>query len=238
MATPNSYPEGTELTENFTYEWTKEGGEVPVKIIEGNFNEINTRYLAEKVAGSAYGTSNLASIGYESNRGRARLIMRYVRENQDIEELYAVDVLRDIALAPYFQTLSNAEVLAVRTVFNNQTAEDDAWSALQKTLYKHLIFGVESYIDKQFILRTSTFTSSAKEVAADFSALNTVVTAPTLSSNMTRLIASLPTGEWLQGPTSAEHLGRGRWRIENEVQWAKKWSVIYGGTLFALGEGE
>lgn len=233
MSAPKVYPEGTSLTENLAYEWTKEGGEVPVKIIEGNLNEINTRYLAEKVAGDAYGTSNLASIGYEANRGRARLMIRYVRENQDIEELYAVDVLRDIALAPYFESLSNAEVLAVRTVFNNQTAEDATWSTLQKTLYKHLIFGVESYIDKQFILRTSTFTSSAREVATDFSALNEVVTVPTLSSNMKRLIASLPAGEWLQGPTSVEHLGRGKWRIENEVQWAKKWSVIYKGTLFA-----
>jgi len=233
MSTPTVYPEGTTLDANIGEEWTKEGGSVQVHTFDGSKDEIATQYLIQKSLANAFNDPRLASLGYEPNKGRARLVMRYVRESQNIEELYAVDVIKDIKLAPYFQTLTNAEVTTVKTAYENNLDEDVAWSNLQKTLYKHLTFGAESYVDKQFVLRTSSFVSLATVVEADLSSVGTVVSTPTLSSNMQRLIKTLPTGEWLQGPITAEHLGRGRWRLDNELQWAKKWSVIYGGTLFA-----
>ena len=82
-------------------------------------------------------------------------------------------------------------------------------------------------------MRTSTYVSVATLVEADLSNIEKVVSLPTLSPDMMRLIKTLPEGEWLQGPMQVEHLGKGRFRLDNELEWAKKWSVIYGGTLFA-----
>jgi hypothetical protein len=228
-----SFPTGTSLTTNTGEEWTKEGGAIPVVTYEGNVDEILAQYNTQKTLGMAYGDPRLASLGYEANKGRARLIMRYVRENQNVEELYAVDVIRDIREANYFSTLTDAQITAVKVVDENNGAEVAGWVALQKTLFKHLRHGASSYVDKQFILRTSSFVSMASLIEADLSNVGTVVSTPTLSADMQRLIKTLPSGEWLQGPMSAEHLGRGRWRLDNELQWAKKWSIIYGGTLFA-----
>ena len=233
MATPNSYPAGSTLSLNTSSEWTKEGGVRPINVIEGNIDEINARYLAEIATGDAYGTTNLAGLRYEVNRGRARLIRTFNTVDQSVEELYAVDVIRDIREANYFKTLTDAQITAVQTVNEDRGAEVAGWNALQKTLFKHMRHGVESFIDKQFILRTSNYVSIAVLLQADFTGLGTVVSVPTLSTDMTRLIASLPTGEWLQGPQQAERVGKGRWRVDNELQWALKWSVIYGGTLYA-----
>jgi 6-phosphogluconate dehydrogenase len=55
--------------------------------------------------------------------------------------------------------------------------------------------------------------------------------APEFDSRMDNLIAALPSGEWLIKPVQCEHLGRGKWRVSKEWQWAEAWSIVFGGTL-------
>ena len=74
-------------------------------------------------------------------------------------------------------------------------------------------------------------------ITASFTGINLVCSAvaghqpiPTFLTEMDTLIAALPTGEWLYRPPQAEHLGKGKWRITLEWNWAVKWSIIYDGT--------
>jgi hypothetical protein len=238
------FPEGTSLPENIGQEWAAETGAVPVYMYEGEASEVYSRYATEVAAAAAYPDPRLASIAYEPYNGRARLIKRFMRANETIEELYEVDVIKDVSTAPYFSDLTDKEVAAVRYAYDNPadpitspTKWDgtiDAWSTLQQTLYKHYTHGAESYVEKAFDLRISKFISVATAApVADLTNIGSVVGLPALSASMTRLVATLPAGEWLQGAMNLQHLGKGRWRSDNLLHWAKKWSVIYGGTLFA-----
>jgi hypothetical protein len=237
MSTPKVFPAGTTLDANIGEEWTKETGAVQVQTMEGSTDEVAAQYAAVKTLAIAFNAGNIGSLGYDSKAGRARLVVRFVRENQNIETLYAVDVIRDIREASYFDALTDKQMQDVKKFHELQTypavSTPSSWLPLQVTLFEHLYHGAESYIDKQFVLRTSTVVSMATLIEADLTNVGTVVAAPELSSDMKRLIKTLPAGEWLQGPMSAQPLRRGRWRLENELQWAKKWSVVYGGTLFA-----
>jgi hypothetical protein len=223
----------------------------------GTPDEIRTQFdamLAEAEAGN-----NTQALTYRNSGGRASLVAKFGRaEDGDspvpgatlVEELYAVDVLKDITEAPYFSSLTDEQVAWVRYCAENRLtiAEIDAtvaelglsaslehgsWSALMLTLFKHLIHGVESYYETGFVLRVTYHSIRSANVKASFAGINTVVAAPTLSSRMNNLILALPSGEWLYKPPQAEHVGRGRWRVSREWHWALKWSVVYGGTLFA-----
>lgn len=233
-----AYPEGTALGYNIGEEWTKETGGVQTQVIDGEQSEVYARYLLEKAAAATYSDARLASIRYEPNNGRARLVKAFVREDNVIEELYEVDVIKDIRCAPDFVAqLSDEECAEVSYFFENLTSPvhvPEGWGDYQRLLFKHLIHGADSYKETAFELRIAKYVSLATSApVADLTHINEVVELPSLSANMQRLVATLPTGEWLQGAMQCEHLGKGRWRIDNLLQWAKKWSVIYGGTLFA-----
>jgi len=224
------YPAGVTPTIVTRKDFTKEGGEILSYDHTGDEASVAADYDTYKAAMVASTATTISSLSYTAVGGRATFIRRYVRENQDIEELYGIDVIKDIATAPYFDDLTDANIIAVRTAFENSEAADAGWNAKQKNLYMHLARGSESYFETQFILRVTKHSVLLTAAAASFADINTVVTAPTLSSNMSALVASLPSGEWLKKPPSVENLGKGRWRVVQEYHWAKKWSIIYGGT--------
>lgn len=225
-----TFPAGVTPLITHTIDYTKEGGENVGYVHQGDADSVLRDYITFKNAMIASTVTDLSSLSYQSINGRATLIRRYVRENKDIEELYGVDVIKDICTSAYFAAMTDAQILAVRTKHENGEARDESWTVLQKNLYWHLVRGMESFLETQFILRVTTHSASTTETKKSFTGINTVVTAPMLSTNMQQLIDSLPAGEWLKKPPTAENLGKGRWRLGQEYHWAQKWSVLYGGT--------
>lgn len=218
---------------------TKEWGGIPADIL--------AKYNILK--GEAEAGGNIGRIHYRNQEGRARLIVAYGRVTAEgrygntvttIEELYAVDIIRDIRCAPYFTTaaatkLTDDQISAVSKAVSLQQAEAEipgwgAWAASQKQLRYHMLHGMESYPETAFVLRNSLYGVLTSAIKVSFTGINTVVTAPTLSAQMNKLIESLPSGEWLYKSPQCEHLGRGKWRITKEWHWAEKWSKILGGT--------
>jgi hypothetical protein len=107
-----------------------------------------------------------------------------------------------------------------------------------KKLRGHMVHGNESYYETGYILRRSRYGVRSSAILASFEDVNRVVVLPTFKTQMEMLITKLfPSdrpGEWLKRPTQAGALPKGRWRIDEEWQWAEKWSIVYGGTWTGL----
>lgn len=183
--------------------------------------------------------SGIASISSEESGGRTSITIAYERETDDIrnlgvQELDAVDVVRDIKSAPYFATLTNSQVAAVQSAWDNRQPLVSAWSDLQKKLYGHMSHGQESYMETAYTFRQTYQTTSTARLQIAASNPNTVQTLPTLTATLANLINALPAGEWLKKPASVQYAGRKGWTVTLSYQWAPKWSVIYGGTFTGL----
>lgn len=97
-----------------TKEWAPGVGEVETREWKGTKADIEVLYGEAKEAATA-GTSPIANLTFTNDVGRASLIARYATQGSEviegvpsevtiIEELYAVDVVKDIVLAPIFRT--------------------------------------------------------------------------------------------------------------------------------------
>jgi hypothetical protein len=231
------YPAGTDPTEVTRKDFTVEEGQAIEITLRGKASAVEAAYNTVK------GTpeTNMLGASLEINAGRGTLVKRYQRvvtgesgdEIIETQELYAIDVIKDILTAPYFATLYNSEILAVRTAYEENEEEDSGWSALQKTLFYHLTHGVDSYFETGFIFTSTRQVSGKAALAIATTNINEVVTAPTTSGAMANLLSALPTGEWLKRPPRIRKIRTGVWEASEEWQWAKKWSVIYGGTFGA-----
>jgi len=182
--------------------------------------------------------STVAGTNAEYSRGRGTLTVSYMRQpdnelDDSIQMLYMFDVVRDIFAAPYFASLSDANLCDVRNHYEAQTlgAAPAGWSNAQKYLYGHLLRGQSQYWDTAYEFRKAWVTSSQKELRAAANDVNTVVALPSLNSIMKRLIGDLPAGEWLKRPTTMQPIGKGLYQVETAYLWSVKWSVIYGGTF-------
>ncbi len=167
-------------------------------------------------------------------RGNLEIVYRQLVETTDVDgtqELYGVDISRDMYSAPYFESLTNAQVIDVRRVFEMQGAPDAEWSQLQKRLFGHLAHGQEQYTDNYYELRWTSKTTSRQLKKINVANVNTVQPLPTLAPALTNLIDTFPSGEWLYKPVQVVSIGRNGWQVVRTWQWAKKWSVIYGGTF-------
>jgi hypothetical protein len=189
--------------------------------------------------------------------GRGTLVATFSRtgnqvdQGEDVsivEELYAVDVIKDITTCPYFSidgtALDNDEVSWIKRTVDEQWSEAEinqqglqlsrpqysAWSAAMKELHYHLMHGVTTYYETGFVMRQSLHGIRWSQMQASFTGINQVITAPVFKTDMTNLIQALPAGEWLYRPPQAGYLGKGRWRVDVEYQYAVKWSKVYGGT--------
>jgi hypothetical protein len=256
-------------------------GEAVAQEWTGPRDQIKTKYDEMKAA-AGVGGSNVAQISYANRSGRATVVARFgPTENgeevvQQVEELFAVDVLKDIHESPYFSLdlsgshplyakqdkgkltsggadvdkglpLSDEQVAFVRLVVENRMTNSEidqwcdkhglsaslklaSWTVGMYELRFHLLHGVESYYETAFVVRVSQFGVLTTAMLGRFENINTVVIAPQFSEDMNLLVYSLPEGEWLYKPPQVEHLGRGRWRVTREYQWAYKWSIVYGGS--------
>ena len=251
-------------------------------------DKITSQFDALKATADA-GGNHIASLEQRNSKGRSTLIARFTSEGQGtagypndvtvMEELYAIDVLKDMSTAPYFsETLTTAngfpahmvaaqdagtkglpltdnQVAFVRDVSSRNMSEDAItahssdtgnastyawanWTIGMKELRYHLIRGADTYFETGFVFRRGQHGVQRSQVQASFDGINAIakdaagdaLPVPTFSSQMGDLIESLPAGEWLYKPPQAEHMGGGRWRVTQEWHYAKKWSIVYGGT--------
>lgn len=97
-----------------TKDWSPGVGETTSQEWAGRLAEIEAKYAALKTA-AENGEQSIAQLTFTNQTGRARVVARFVRSGGDviegnpsevtvIEELYAIDVIKDIALAPLFNT--------------------------------------------------------------------------------------------------------------------------------------
>lgn len=239
-----------------TKEWSYGLGETQSKEWRGAPADIDAKYESLK------GDLNIGKVTQSNADGRARVVAQFGRSNNgtenygddvtEIEELYAIDIVKDIYTAPYWTTatatkLTDDQVAWVRECSEGNYSEAKItlqaaaytppniawanWTNSMKELRHHVLDGETSYLLTGFILRVSLYGVRTSFIGATFSNINEVATsAPTLSAYMLSLVDQLPSGEWLYKPPQVEHLGGGRWRVVREWHWADKWSKIYGGT--------
>jgi len=231
--------------EKVTYEWPM-----------GTKDDIKALY--DEYKADMNNGENIQQVTYKNQTGRGSLVVRWGREGSQIqgepetvamiEEVIAVDIVKDICEHPYFEDLTETEIAQARRAAEDYWDEDEIdaraakqalgggalwtnWSAKKKTLYEHILHGVRSYFETGFVFRRQRYSVRTAETVLTFDGINKVETeSPGFDTDMLSLLSSLPAGEWLYRPPSAEYLGNGRWKTTQEWQWALKWSVIYGGS--------
>ena len=277
---PTKNPDQSPPTDPPVYrkEWSADQGLQYTSEWEGTPDDMDTMFGELSSVGAA-GGNNITQLSYENARGRARVVARFSADGQGtigfpdnvtvVEELYAIDVIRDITESAYFsQTitapawmvakqdaatkglpLSDEAIAFVRAVSEIRASEDgidkyadqndfaadpyhwENWSTGMKELRYHLIRGADSYYETAFVLRQSLHGIKKAQMGVTFTGINLIAQGAVIfATDMADLLAELPAGEWIQKSPQAEHLGQGRWRVTKEWHYAKKWSIVYGGS--------
>ena len=231
-----------------TRDWTLGDGETQTKEWAGERTKVATKF--DELKAEALAGGNIRALAYKRRTGRATLTASYGRGEGNttiypddvtmIEELYGVDIIRDIRSAPYWTTttatkLTDDLIADVSDAVENNYSEAEitnwgTWIASQKQLRYHMLHGQDSYYETGFIMRQSLYGVRTSAIKAAFTNANKVVAAPVFKTSMLGLLSALPSGEWILKPPQAEYLGHGKWRVSIEYHYAKKWSKIYGGT--------
>jgi hypothetical protein len=229
------------IEESTTYQWTPDQGEQQIDTKTGAASDLLPLYEQEKIA--ALFSSTISGIGLQTQRGRGTLTVtnaRVIDQGQDpiiaggLQELIGVDVVLPIYRAPYFQTLTTAEVAEVRTAIEDGlTNPEGVVSGGNKAyqLFGHLLLGYDSYYETAYLFRRTFRTSRSQQVQLAASNPNTVQNLPQLSTTLQNLIDTLPVGEWLKRTVDVRYLGREGWDVSDSYLWAPKWSIVYGGTF-------
>jgi len=172
-----------------TKEYTPNIGETETREWRGERTDVLAKYDLLKT-GADTGTEfdgNITGLTFASDAGRSRCMLRlernfelnvYGQNVKLVEELYAIDVIKDLRTAPYFSTaaatkLTDDEVSAVMEAVEKQQLESEisnwaGWSNSQKELRYHLLHGVESYFETAFVLRRSLVGVITSAIQASF----------------------------------------------------------------------
>jgi len=236
--------------ENKTWEWNGTAAEV-----EAKYNQLK----------GSTPDDNISSVTFENNEGRARCMARFEFDEQVddpntlpegqtngcslVEELYAVDVIKDICEAPYWlegTALTDEQIVWIRFVSEERYTEAEItneaptaplewenWSDKMKNLRYHILHGVTSYYETGFVVRRVRTGIRNRGVSVAFTGINRIDTSGaglTFSTYMVRMLQNLPSGQYLKRPPQAEYLGRGKWRVSEEWHYAAEWSVVYNGS--------
>jgi hypothetical protein len=276
--TKNPDHDPPEIPHVYRKEWSADQGTQHTSEWEGTPDDMKQKFV-DLSAVAAAGGNNINQLSYENARGRARVMARFSSSGQStpdfpdnvtvVEELYAIDVIRDITESDYFsQTitapawmvakqnaiakglpLSDEAIAFVRAVSEiraseagidkyadqNDFADDpyhwENWTTGMKELRFHLLRGAESYYETAFVLRQSLHGIKKAQMGVTFTGINLIDQGVlSFATDMADLLDELPEGEWIQKSPQAEHLGQGRWRVTKEWHYAKKWSIVYGGS--------
>ena len=204
--------------------------ELPTDLAVAEYDETIERVRAGALV-------NVAAISLRKQRGRGTLEVAYERVlaqeeiDDGTQELYSIEQVRGIESAPYFASLTNAQIVTVRAAWEAREEADAGWVQLQKRLYGHYAHGQEQYLETAYEFRQTWTTTSRSAVVRSATGINTVQTLPSLSATLRRLINAMPAGQWLKKPTSVVSAGRQGWTVTIQYQWAPAWSVIYGGSF-------
>jgi hypothetical protein len=224
-----------------THTWTPGNGTVKTFSASGTAADMQEKYDLAVVGAYNPLAGRISGVTLDkAANGRGTLSINYVRslaslideENDGVQELVAVDNVRDIKTADYFKTLTPAQKVAVQERWENRLPPPETgWVALQTTLYNHMASGMETWTDTRYEFRRTFLTTSERTMKFSASNPNRVVeTLPRLSDVLSKLIDALPEGEWLKAPVAVTYAGTLGWSVQETYIWAWKWSVVYGGT--------
>jgi len=227
----------TGYTESEQIVWTPNTGDVRTFTARGMYTDVYNTFIARRAA--APGTADVFEVGFEASGGRATMYERRTRDQGNVtEEIFGMDVMKDILTMAYFDSLTNDQVVAVRSAYESMRAEGDTggppsggFTGAQGVLYHHLAHGVETLPETAWIFASTERAVRYRNINASFADVNRVVTAPDIaSSSIQKLVGGIPTGEWLYKPPRVISAGRGKYDVSREWWWAEKWSVVLGGT--------
>jgi hypothetical protein len=213
--------------------WVRDVGETITQEWRGEKAATLAKYNALKA------DIGLAQVSYSNAEGRSRVVAEFARNDDDVtivEELLGIDLVRNIYAAETFRTLTDDQLSAVMLATESRAKDAEingysSWSAKQKELRYQMMHGQESYYETAFLLRIRKQGVRSSKLRGAFAGINTVVDLPALSAGMREIVGTLPDGEWLYKPPQVGYIQRGIWNVSTEYHWAKKWSVVYGGTL-------
>ena len=222
IGTPSAVPQGDKR------QWSYQDGESLTLTWRGRNVEIAALYqLLQAVAGS---NPSYDSLDMDLGRGAGTLTARMVDDSAAVYELYSNEEQVPIQQAPYYDSLTRAEVADVTDARRKGAiAAVDAWSDLQDSLFFSLCNGNHYYIRSVYVLRETKTVSKRSTLSASYSNVNRREDPPDTSAVNT-LIGPLPEGEWLKKSPNVQRLGKRKWTITQEWWWAPKWHVMYGGT--------
>ena len=230
------------LEETVEKSWTPDRGTArtlrysgPTSVIDDRWTELE----AEATAGQLVGLTSLTS---STSRGRGTLTETYARtigegadpETEGVQELLGMEITRPWETAPYFSTLTQDDILDVRTAVENGDPVNPAWADLKKALYGHKVQLGDDYYATYYVFRRTYRASSEKVLKRAAADPNTVQDLPTLSKTLQNLIDALPSGEWLKKPIEVVSLGKDGWSVREEYVWAPEWSIAYEGSFTGL----
>jgi len=237
---PEKYPNVGGFSEGEDIVWTPNTGDVKTLTWNGCYADVYAAFLARRAA--APGTADVFELNFHSQNGEATLYERRTRDDGSLtEEIFGVDVMKDVLTTEYFQELTNDEVVEVSKAYRDALKEGEpggppsgGWTGKKGSLYYHLTHGVEQLPETAWIFTQSRRAVRYRSVSATFANVNRVVASPAPeSSTIARLITAVPAGEWLYKPPRVTSAGKGLYDVTKMWWWARQWSVALGGTFGA-----
>jgi len=237
---PEKYPNVAGFSEGEEIIWTPNTGDVKTLNWDGAYQDVYNQFLARRA--SAPGTADVFELAFRAQNGQATLYERRSRDNGNlVEEIFGIDVMKDILTTEYFQELTNDEVVEVSAAYRDDLKEGETggpptggWTGKKGSLFYHLIHGVEQLPETAWIFSSTQRAVRYRTVRASFANVNRVVASPSPeTSSIERLIDAVPAGEWLKKPPRVQSAARSLYDVTQMWWWAKQWSVALGGTFGA-----
>lgn len=221
--------------------WSMKDGEKQIWEYKGERSVVKT-YYDELVLATPGNVPEFDTVEYDAGKGLATITMTKLitpgeansvqpADNGTIYELEANELSIPIEQHPHWVSLSDEDIMAVKQAVEDNEQEDDAWSALQLSLYRRLMRGVTEYTESSYVLRETKTVSLRSLQTVSFTNINEVVTPPSTAA-INPLITSLPSGQWIKKAPTLRQLNRRQWLIVTEWWWYRQVdAIIYtGGT--------